>query len=128
MFAVTSIYAGLLAIFFVGLSYSVTVRRRTKGISLGDGDDSRMRALTRAQGNCAEYAPLGILLLALSEAQGAPAIALHLLGIALLAGRLLHARALLGPRMSLPFRVSGMVLTFSALLLMGLGLLFHALF
>ncbi|QDC10352.1 glutathione metabolism protein [Oceanicola sp. D3] len=128
MFAVTSIYAGLLAVFFVGLSYAVTVRRRSRGISLGDGEDKRLRALSRAQGNCAEYAPLGILLLALCEAQGAPTVALHLLGIMLFAGRLLHARALLGPKMNLPFRVSGMVLTFLALLLMGFGLLLHSLF
>ena len=70
MFPVTAIYAGLLGLFFVGLSYAVTARRRSQQISTGDGDDARMRHLARAQGNFAEYAPIGLLLLALCE--GAP--------------------------------------------------------
>ncbi|MBS8228208.1 MAPEG family protein [Vannielia litorea] len=128
MFPVTSIYAGLLTLLYIGLSAGVIRRRRAAGISVGDGDDARMRVLTRAHANCAEYVPVGVLLLALSEGQGAPAVALHLMGVTLLVGRVLHARAFLGARINLRLRVLGMALTFLPLLLMAVGLPLHALF
>ena len=128
MFAVTSIYAGLLTLLYIGLSVGVIRHRRGSGISVGDVADKRMRMLTRAHANCAEYAPLGILLLALTEAQGAPALALPPLGAALLLGRILHARAFLAARMILRLRVAGMALTFLPLLLMAVGLPLHSLF
>ena len=128
MFAITSIYAGVLGLFFVGLSYAITITRRKLAVSLGDGGDERLQRQVRAQANCAEYLPLGLILLALAEAQGAPAIALHLLGLGLLAGRLLHAAAFLGAAMSLPLRIAGMVLTFLTIAATAAGLLLHGFF
>jgi len=128
MFAITSIYAGLLGLLFVSLSYLVTVSRRSQLVSIGDDGDRRLKHRIRAQGNCAEYAPIGLLLIALTEAQGAPGIAVHLLGLTLLAGRVLHAVAFLGTRMNIPVRIAGMVLTFSALFFSSAGLLLHGLF
>lgn len=127
MLSVTAIYAGILAILYVLLSNHVAGTRRAEQISLGDGDSKRLQRRSRAHGNFAEYAPFGLLLLALLEAQGAPGWAIHALGLLLLFGRLLHGAAFLRRRMSLPLRVAGMGLTFAAIGLSGAGLLAQAL-
>jgi uncharacterized membrane protein YecN with MAPEG domain len=91
MLEITSLYAGLLALLFLWLSARVIVYRRGNKISMGDHGDNSLLKRMRAQGNCAEYAPFGVLLLALVEMSGAPNVAVHLLGLMLLSGRALHA-------------------------------------
>lgn len=115
MLTVTPIYAGLVALVYLALSVNVIRTRRALGIGFGTGEQKLLERRIRAHGNCAEYAPFGIVLLALAEAAGLAALAVHLLGIALLAGRLLHGWALssLAPRP--PARVGGMILTLSML-------------
>lgn len=125
---VTPLYAGALALLLVFLSFRVIFYRWSSKISLGDDDDKALRKRIRTQANCAEYAPFGVLLLLLAELQGAPVWALHLLGLTLLAGRLLHAVGFGSTPQILPLRQAGMVLTFTMLLLAGLGLIGHALF
>ncbi|MGR3313415.1 MAPEG family protein [Roseovarius indicus] len=124
---VTPLYAGALALLLIFLSFRVIFYRWSSKISLGD-DDKALRKRIRTQANCAEYAPFGVLLLLLAELQGAPIWALHLLGLTLLAGRLLHAVGFGSTPQILPLRQAGMVLTFTMLLLSGLGLIGHALF
>lgn len=126
--SITPIYAALLTGLLIYLSAQVITYRRRNRLSLGDEGDRHLLQLIRAQGNCAEYVPLGLLLLALVEAQGAPALALHLLGLTLLAGRVLHAVAFSSQTLIMRFRVLGMVLTFTMLALSAFGLLTHALF
>jgi hypothetical protein len=112
---VTPIYAALLALVFLVLSVRVILYRRERGVSLGDRDDLVLRTRIRAQANCVEYVPLGLLLLLMAEMQGLPRPVLHGLGFALLAGRVLHALAFGDGRMSIPLRVSGMGLTLTAI-------------
>ncbi len=50
-----------------------------------------MRAAIRAHGNFAEYVPLTLLLMALCELAGVDPFWLHLGGVLLLVGRILHA-------------------------------------
>lgn len=88
---ITSLFAGGFALALVGLSLMVTLRRVKTTILLGEGDDVGLRLRIRAQANFIEYVPLGIILLALMELRGLPAIAVFSLGIALAIGRLLHA-------------------------------------
>lgn len=128
MVTVTSFYAGLLALLFVVLSARVIRSRRSQRVSLGDGENADLQARIRAQGNCAEYTPLGLLLLALAELQGAPALALHVLGLALLAGRCLHGYGLSQTPQNMRARVLGMALTLNMIGVTGLGLVLHALF
>ncbi len=90
---VTGLYAGSLALWFLVLSYRVVGRRRA-GISLGDGGDPGMLRVVRGHANFAEYVPLALIMLAILELGGTPPIVLHVLGLALLAGRLLHGYAL----------------------------------
>lgn len=125
MFAVTSIYAALLALLYVVLSVRVIQYRNANSISLGHADDPEMLRRVRVHANCAEYAPIGIILLALFEAQGAPLSALHVLGGMLLIGRAAHAWAVSAAKPVMLGRVLGMALTFGMLVLCALGLLLH---
>ena len=125
---VTPIYAGLLGLLLFALSAMVIKARIRAGVSIGDGSDAELAHAIRAQGNFAEYAPMGVVLLALAELQGAPFVALHALGAVLFLGRALHAFGLTRRNDLHPARKIGMVLTFSSIVFTSLGLLGHALF
>lgn len=127
MFALTGVYAGALALLLVALSAGVIRQRARAKVSLGDGGDPGLIRWIRAQGNFVEYVPLALLVIALAEARGAPALAVHALGAALVLGRLLHAWGMTRARDLHPARGAGMVLTFAVLLLGGAGLVVHGL-
>ncbi|MBW0156530.1 MAPEG family protein [Sedimentimonas flavescens] len=111
---ITPLYALPLTALFIVLSARVINYRKAQRISLGDGDDPELRGRVRAHGNCAEFAPMGLVLLLMAELAQAPAPALHFAGTALLTGRVLHAWAI-GWRGPFAARVAGMVLTFLSL-------------
>jgi uncharacterized protein len=117
---ITSLYAGLLALWFLVLSARV-VRRRINGISLGDGGDKSLLRGIRGHGNFAEYVPLLLLMLGVLEyGGGLPAWLLHLLGATLLVSRLLHGYALSFTAEFRFGRFYGALLTFVLLLVMAL--------
>lgn len=114
---VTPTYAALLAILYVLLSIRVIRLRRSTKTSLGAGADESLERAIRAHGNCSEYVPLALLLLLCCEISIAPqSWLLHLLGITLLTGRLLHSYGLSRSPEDFRFRVGGMVLTLSTIL------------
>ncbi|MCA6586196.1 MAG: MAPEG family protein [Pseudanabaena sp.] len=106
---ITSIYAALLAILIVGLSLNVIKLRQIGQVILGDGDNLELQSAIRAQGNATEYIPISLILLLLLELSKGHWSLLHIGGIVLLTGRLIHARGLL--KGNLRFRVLGMQLT-----------------
>lgn len=114
MLTITPIYAAPLVAAYIILTLRVIGSRRANLVSLGDGGQPDLLARVRAHGNFAEFAPLGLLLMVMAELAGAPAPAVHLAGLALLAGRLCHAWAI-GWRGPMGARVAGMMLTFAAL-------------
>lgn len=89
---ITPLYAGLLAIWFLALSYRV-VQQRGHGVSLGHGTDEVLLRRIRGHGNFAEYVPLILVLIGMLELGGLTAWAVHALGATLLAARLLHGYA-----------------------------------
>ena len=115
MVTITAAYAAILAVLFVVLSRNVIVIRRRRRIAIGAESDPDLLRRVRAQGNFAEYAPLAIVLIALAEIQGLTSVMVHGLGLALLAGRILHAVGLSRTPEDFRFRVSGMALTFAVL-------------
>jgi len=125
--SITPLYAGLIALLFVTLSYRVITVRRGDKISLGDGSRSDMAYRIRAQANCAEYAPMGLILLAMAEMQGAPVWVLHALGLMLLIGRVMHGWALSQTPQNLPARVYGMLLTLMMITFTAIANIGHAL-
>lgn len=117
MLHITPYYALPLTLLFVLLSLNVVRGRISEKVSLGDGGNAMMLRRIRAQANCAEYAPLGIVLLAMAELAGRGAGWLHLVGICLLLGRMLHAAQLSFQGKPFLLRQAGMILTFTALIL-----------
>ncbi|MFN4281444.1 MAG: MAPEG family protein [Alphaproteobacteria bacterium] len=115
-FAVAPFYAGLLGLMLPVLSLRVVRLRRRLQVGLGDGGDDALLRAMRVQGNFIEYAPLGLLLIFAVEALAYPAWLVHLLGIALVAGRVAHAVGLNRSAGASAGRVAGMVLTLNAII------------
>jgi uncharacterized membrane protein YecN with MAPEG domain len=115
---VTPLYAGLLALWFVVLSFRVIQKRRA-GISLGDGGDVGMLRRIRAHANFAEYVPLVLVMMAVLESSRTSIYVLHGLGVALLLGRLLHGYAFSFSDNFPLGRAVGTVLTLAALIVGG---------
>ncbi|MFM4862892.1 MULTISPECIES: MAPEG family protein [Aeromonas] len=98
MMHITLIYGGLLGLLFLLLSFWVVKRRAQFKVMIGEGEAPEMLSAIRAHGNFAEYVPLTLLLMALCELAGVGALWLHLGGLLLLAGRILHAIGIQIPR------------------------------
>jgi len=112
---VTPIYASVLALVFLILSTNVIAIRRSRKISLGDGDDALLRRRIRAQANFAEYVPLALILIVMVEERGAHGGLVHGLAAALLVGRAMHGFAL-STLTKRPFhRTVGMVVTLAVI-------------
>jgi uncharacterized membrane protein YecN with MAPEG domain len=91
---VTAFYAGLLGLLLIYLCFAVTLNRRRTKVGLGSGGDSALERAIRVHANFTEYVPLALLLMGLGELNNAPSVLLHVAGIALLFGRLLHVAGL----------------------------------
>jgi uncharacterized membrane protein YecN with MAPEG domain len=113
---ITALYAALLTALFVVLSVRVIATRRGSGAPLGDGGNPELLRRIRVQGNFAEYVPLALILLGLAEGLHTPVWLLHLLGLGLLIGRLLHAYGVSRAKEQFAFRVSGVAFTLSMLI------------
>lgn len=124
--AITSLYAAVIALIFIALSLRVIRYRRANRIGLGDAGDKSLLKRMRAQANCAEYAPIGLILLAMVEGSGAPGMAVHLLGSMLVIGRLAHGIGFSASPPIMAARVAGTFLTLMMILLAATGLLIHA--
>jgi uncharacterized membrane protein YecN with MAPEG domain len=114
MLPVTSLLTGGLAALLVWLSLLVSLRRIKAKVSIGDGGDEVLIRRIRAQANLVEYAPMGLIALALVEYRGVSTVTVLGIGAALVLGRLVHAAGMLAG--ILPFRSIGMILTYISLL------------
>jgi len=113
---ITSYYAVPIAILYLVLTFRVIGLRRRHAVALGDGGDPVLLRRIRAQANLTEYAPLILVLMLMGEIQGASAMLLHAIGIALLVGRLIHAFGISQAREDIRLRAAGMILTLTALI------------
>lgn len=111
-----SLYAAILAIFFVILSVRTILLRRRLKINLGDGGNAAMLRAMRVQANFAEYVPFALVLLGLLAAQGADAPRLHFLGAVLCIARISHAYGVSQAKEIFIFRIIGVAGTFTVLL------------
>lgn len=112
---VTPLYAGLLGILYILLAALVIRTRMSVRVALGSGGDELLDRRIRAHGNFAEYAPLGLILIGLLEAMAVSIYITHFMGIALVAGRLLHAISLSSLTKRPAARIAGMLLTLTAI-------------
>jgi uncharacterized membrane protein YecN with MAPEG domain len=116
----TALYAALLTVVFVFLSVRVIAERRRSGTALGDGANPALQRKIRVQGNFSEYVPLGLILLGIAEGLRAPHLLLHVLGLALLTGRLAHAFGVSRENEEYAFRATGMALTLTVLVVLAI--------
>ena len=130
MLLMTSIIAAILTTIFVKLSFAVIGLRRKNKVGLGSGGYDDLERAIRAQGNFAEYVPIGLILIACLELNGAPWWLVILPGIALIIGRLIHAKGINEPPPNFSSRVLGMKFTFGTLItlvILNLGWAFYSL-
>jgi uncharacterized membrane protein YecN with MAPEG domain len=121
---VLPLYASILALMFVGLSLRAVRMRRRFRIAVGDGGNQAMLRAMRVHSNFAEYVPLGLLLIFLTEEGGGHRLLVHFLCLALLLGRVSHAYGVSQLKENFRFRVTGMALTFTSILTASAYLLF----
>ena len=94
--SITALYAGILALIVVALAINVTMHRVKLRVPLGDGGNPQMLRMIRLHGNASEYIPLALVLMALYEINGGWHTALHIVGIALVVGRVLQTWSMWG--------------------------------
>ena len=122
---ITGLYAAIAALLVIFLVMRVVMRRLSAKIGVGDGGDHDMIRRVRAHANAAETLPIGLLLLLLVELNQTQPLIVHLFGITLIVGRLLHAWGLSRYAGTSPGRLIGMVLTLLAMLGMALLLIWQ---
>lgn len=116
--SVVLFYAALHALLLIALSWNVVRLRQRHQVGIGTGSVHALERAARVQANFCEYVPLALLLLALIESgTGLPVWALHLLGLALLFGRIAHAVGLGRSAGASRARVLGTLATWIVLLL-----------
>jgi hypothetical protein len=120
-------YAAILVLIFVFLSVRVIQMRASAKIGIGAGNNLAMERRIRVHGNFAEYVPLALLLLAFMEMQSQPRWMVHILCIALIAARVVHAIGVTPVNENFPMRVASVLTTFGVLVIASLALLINVL-
>ncbi len=118
---ITAIYASLLAILYIVLSYRVAQNRIRLKVGLGTGQNPELERAVRIHGNFAEYVPFALLLLAFLESGGGAWWAVHLAGAGLLIARVSHALGLNQTSGRSAGRFSGVIATWLVILGLALG-------
>ncbi len=121
---VTAVFAAVIGILLLVLSFQVVRFRLKYGKGMGVTDDRDFEAAVRAHANLVEYAPLGLIMLGLAELNGVAGGLVYWTGMALVVGRILHAWGMIngrgGPHKA---RMAGIVLTWLAILVAAVLLL-----
>lgn len=119
---ITALYASLLMLFIIWLTFQVIKQRRSERIAYADGGVEGLQIARSAHGNSIETVPMTLILMAMLEFNGGHIYAIHLCGLLLLVGRYIHGTSIL--KQKLPGRKLGMLLTLvSQLLLVVLNLI-----
>ncbi|EKY2034593.1 MAPEG family protein [Cronobacter sakazakii] len=116
---VSALYAVLGALLLMKFSFDVVRLRMQYRVAYGDGGFSELQSAIRIHGNAVEYLPIGLLLLLFMEMNSAQNWMLHVCGLLLLVGRLMHYYGY--HHRLLRWRRSGMSATYIALLMMVLA-------
>jgi uncharacterized membrane protein YecN with MAPEG domain len=117
---ITAFYAALLAALFLYLSVRVIGWRRDHRVEFGHGEDFELLRRMRVHANFAEYVPFAIVLMALAESMEPPDLLVHVAGVLLVVGRLIHAYGVSQSPPIMRYRVYGMWLTFTSMTLAAL--------
>jgi uncharacterized protein len=105
--SVTLLYACLLGLVGIVLGGLAGQARGAANVSLGDGGRKELLEAMRRQANWVENVPYAIILMGLIEINGANKTWLHVLGLILLASRIIHPFGLDANSMMKPARLAG---------------------
>jgi hypothetical protein len=119
-------YIGLNVLIALGLALMVVSNRVRTKTSVGDGGDSKLQAAIRAHANNSEYVPFALILLIGLALVNASTILLHVMGIALTLGRLLHGLGL-NQNIDSPLRPAGALTTWLTFLVGSIACIYYAL-
>ncbi len=125
--AAVGIYAGLMGFIALWLATVVGGWRARLKISIGDGGNIDLVRAMRGQANFVEYVPLVLIMMIYMAIAGAPALAIHAMGIGLTAGRIFHGLHFAKPDQPRWLRAAGAGLTMLVLLVGALGAIGHSL-
>lgn len=112
------VYASISAFIIVWLSLNVIKKRRVHKVSIGDGGQEELKIAIAAQSNAIEYIPIFLLLLFTLEYNKANIVIVHIFGLLLIAGRIVHAKGILSGALNI--RVKGMQVTLYSLIALAL--------
>lgn len=123
---VTGVFAAVTGILLLVLSIQVVKFRLKYRKGLGVTDDRDFEAAVRAHANLVEYAPMGLIMLAIAELNGVASGLIYWTGMALVVGRILHAWGMINGRGE-PHkaRLIGILLTWLAILATAIFLLWN---
>jgi hypothetical protein len=119
-----ALWSGLCLLLLFVLSFLVVRQRQKHKVSIGDGGVPELVQASRAFGNAVEYVPVILAGLAVLAVAGAPAWLVHMIGGMLFVGRVAHAVGLTMSSGVSAGRAAGMMLTWLALLVGGVTLVF----
>lgn len=123
---VTAVFAAVTGLLLLVLSGQVVKYRLKYRKGLGVNDDPEFEAAVRAQANLIEYAPVGLIMLAIAELNGVSSTLIYWTGMTLVVGRILHAWGMIngkgGPHKA---RMVGILLTWLAILVAAVLLLWN---
>lgn len=122
---ITGLYAALSALLIILLAIRVISKRGKARVGIGDGGDKELAKRMRAHANATETLPIGLILLLVLEWNQTMPLILHVFGIVLLLGRLLHAYGISNSAGASKGRIVGMVLTITSLIGMSVLLLWQ---
>lgn len=125
---ITPIYAAILGLFFVLITFRTISIRRNAKVAIGGGDNQLLQRAIRVHGNFTEYVPIALILIFFLETQINSKIIIHLLLIALIVGRSIHFYGVRQVKENLNFRVVGMVITLTTIIIASVGLIMSYIF
>ena len=118
--SITAAYAAVLGLIILALGINVTAHRVKLKVSLGDGGNPEMLRMIRLHGNAVEYVPLALVLMLAYEINGGWHTALHIVGIALVAARVIQTAAMWSTDVPRPGRGIGQALTWGSIAVLSL--------
>lgn len=125
---ITPIYAALLGLILLVLSVRTIRLRRRFQVAVGAGGEPLLERAMRVHANFCEYVPIAVVLLFFFERLVGAGWWVHVLGVFLVTGRILHAYGVRRVDEDLRLRITGMSLTFVVLLATSAGILGSYLF
>lgn len=121
-----ALWVGLHVFLLLILSLLVVRLRQKHKVAMGDEGIPELARAIRAFGNAAEYIPPGLAVLVTLAVVAAPPSSVHVVGLILFVGRLVHAIGLSNSGGASVPRALGMVATWLAYVFGGVALLFYA--